>query len=482
MPRPSRRDLMRLAATLPAARLLESGTTPARAGQQEESADPVAVHASGLFNPRGLAFAADGTLYVALAGNGQMHEAPGVVKIADGCPVTVIHGQPSTMGMSGAVQGVGAVAFLGDQLYLLQDSEDDRGDLATTQPNGVYKAEADGTASLLADITAWMIANPTREIPKDRGKLGETYAMLAGDGFLWVVESNEGQVLKVTPDGAISRVADLSEGHPVPSGCALAPDGGLFVGNLTDTPYPQGEAKVWHVAADGSATVVWSGLTMVTALAVVDGTLYACEMATANTTQPPYTRPGTGRVVRQTGSGTLEEVVSGLDFPIAMAAGPDGMLYVSTPALGSAGPAGAVLRIDPASTFLTPPADLYEDATCPGFQEARAGLLAAFAKMTTEADAIVKTAEATPPPNTAPVTIRNFAFDPPQMRIAVGRSVTWTNEDPVPHTATSTATPRAFDSGNLDQGQSFSFAFDKPGTYPYLCIYHPYMKGTVIVE
>ena len=77
---------------------------------------------------------------------------------------------------------------------------------------------------------------------------------------------------------------------------------------------------------------------------------------------------------------------------------------------------------------------------------------------------------------------RNFAFDPPQMRIAVGRSVTWTNEDPVPHTATSTATPRAFDSGNLDQGQSFSFAFDTPGTYPYLCIYHPYMKGTVIVE
>ncbi|MFM8594519.1 MAG: hypothetical protein ACKOCK_09040, partial [Chloroflexota bacterium] len=171
----------------------------------QEPSSPVTVYASGLFNPRGLTFGPDGKLYVALAGNGTPEQAPSAVRIEDGCGVVVAHGQPSTQGMSGAVQGPGSVAFLGEQMYLLQDSEDDRGDLISTFPNGVYTVNADGSCTLLADVSTWMNENPTKEIPADRGKLGETFAMLAGDGFLWVVESNEGQVLKVTPDGTITR-------------------------------------------------------------------------------------------------------------------------------------------------------------------------------------------------------------------------------------------------------------------------------------
>lgn len=476
MQRPTRRQVLQFAAAAPAAGwLARHGVT---AAQEPDGA--ISVYASGLFNPRGLVFGPDGALYVALAGTGEADQAPSAVKIENGCPVTVAHGLPSSRGMSGAVQGTGSVAFLGEQMYLLQDSQDDRGDLLDTQPNGVYKVEADGTATLVASISKWMNENPTKEIPGDRGKLGETFAMLAGDGFLWVVESNCGQVLKVGPDGSITRVADLSEGHPVPTGCALAPNGGIYVGNLTDAPYPQAKAKVVEVAADGSVKDVWTGLTMVVALAVVDGVLYACEMSTENTTQRPFVRPGMGRIVRQDGPSGLVEVVSGLDFPIGMTTGPDGMLYVASPSLGSDGAAGSVLRIDPKSTYLTPPKDLYDAATCPGFQEARAALAPAFATMAAEADKPAATGEATPPANSVEITIKDFKYAPPSISIKAGQTVTWTNLDSVAHTVT--AVDKSFDSGNLNQNQSWFFTFAKAGTYDYICTYHPYMKGTVVVE
>jgi Cupredoxin-like domain len=61
----------------------------------------------------------------------------------------------------------------------------------------------------------------------------------------------------------------------------------------------------------------------------------------------------------------------------------------------------------------------------------------------------------------------------------VGQSVRWTNQDGAAHTVT--ADDGAFDSGSLAGGKSFSFAFDRVGTYAYHCNIHPGMKGTVTV-
>jgi plastocyanin len=80
------------------------------------------------------------------------------------------------------------------------------------------------------------------------------------------------------------------------------------------------------------------------------------------------------------------------------------------------------------------------------------------------------------------VTIDNFTFDPPQLTISAGTQVTWINHDDVPHTATSSTKPRAFDSGTLDSDQKFSFVFITPGTYDYFCAVHPKMTGQVIVK
>ena len=80
----------------------------------------------------------------------------------------------------------------------------------------------------------------------------------------------------------------------------------------------------------------------------------------------------------------------------------------------------------------------------------------------------------------AQVVMKNFAFDPPTVTIKVGESVTWTNQDSVSHTVD--ADNGEFTSNDLANGATFSFTFDKAGSYPYHCSIHPTMKGTVVVQ
>ena len=78
------------------------------------------------------------------------------------------------------------------------------------------------------------------------------------------------------------------------------------------------------------------------------------------------------------------------------------------------------------------------------------------------------------------VSIQNFAFNPSTLTVVNGTSVTWTNNDNVGHTITSTS--GLFHSGTLSQGQTFSYTFTIPGTYNYTCSIHPSMRGTIIVQ
>jgi len=71
------------------------------------------------------------------------------------------------------------------------------------------------------------------------------------------------------------------------------------------------------------------------------------------------------------------------------------------------------------------------------------------------------------------------SFSPNPAEVKVGETVTWINDDSGRHTVTSQ--DGVFDSGMMGKGQSFSFAFDKAGEYPYFCEPHPNMVGTVVV-
>ena len=86
----------------------------------------------------------------------------------------------------------------------------------------------------------------------------------------------------------------------------------------------------------------------------------------------------------------------------------------------------------------------------------------------------------TPAPNsTTTVNIHDHTFDPAQLNVAPGTTVTWTNEDTVAHTVT--ADNGLFDSGVLEPGQSYSTWLGGVGTVAYHCEIHPDMKGSVVV-
>jgi plastocyanin len=78
------------------------------------------------------------------------------------------------------------------------------------------------------------------------------------------------------------------------------------------------------------------------------------------------------------------------------------------------------------------------------------------------------------------VMAKDFMFAPTALSVAAGSTVTWTNSDDEPHTVVSES--GLFRSGALDTNESFSFRFDKPGTYRYTCSIHPRMVGTIIVQ
>ncbi|MCU1400269.1 MAG: hypothetical protein JWN62_3378 [Acidimicrobiales bacterium] len=77
------------------------------------------------------------------------------------------------------------------------------------------------------------------------------------------------------------------------------------------------------------------------------------------------------------------------------------------------------------------------------------------------------------------VAIAGFKFGPPEIDVKVGDTVTWTNNDKQAHTATSSG---AFDAGSIAPGGTGTATFSTAGTFEYICSFHPFMKGTVVVS
>jgi plastocyanin len=109
-------------------------------------------------------------------------------------------------------------------------------------------------------------------------------------------------------------------------------------------------------------------------------------------------------------------------------------------------------------------------------------LLMALGALTGTRGALAARAQSSPATvqgTTIGIAISGFRFTPENMTVQVGDTVTWTNNDTAPHTVD--ADNRAFKSGTLRQGESYSYQAAQPGVYTYYCQFHPYMKGTITV-
>jgi plastocyanin len=87
---------------------------------------------------------------------------------------------------------------------------------------------------------------------------------------------------------------------------------------------------------------------------------------------------------------------------------------------------------------------------------------------------------AAPSAGSAKITIDNFTFSPAKLAVSKGTEVTWTNQDDIPHTIVLTSA--GVRSKALDTDNSFSYRFDKVGTFAYVCGLHPQMHGEIVVK
>ncbi len=276
-------------------------------------------------------FGPDGYLYVAEAGNGGTTSSVGlcpglegeeyfgsptggrISKVSPGgTRTTVTDNLPTSAGPG--ILGVGDVAFIGNTLYaLLNGGGCSHG--VPTVPNGIVKINSNGTFSVVADLGSWQVTHPVANPAADFEPEGTWYSMVAVKNAFYAIDPNHGELVKVTTDGNITRVVDISktQGHIVPT--ALDYQGNFYVGNLGIFPIVDGSSSIYKITPGGQIKIVETGFT--TVLAVVfdnRARMYVLENTTGNLFPTPFT----GRIIRVNPNGTKDVIAEGLALPTGM--------------------------------------------------------------------------------------------------------------------------------------------------------------------
>ena len=315
----------------------------------------VTVFAAGLNNPRGLQFGPDGYLYVAEGGTGgtlstigQCAQVPAagpytggftsrISKFSPaGARTTVADGLPSSQtqpALGSLVSGVADVAFVDGKLYGIEAGAGCSHGLAGTA-NTLFRVNPDGTTTTIADLSAFLKTNPVAHPDLDDFEPdGTWYGMVAVGDAIYATEPNHQELDRITLDGKITRVLDMSTLFVPPSNwqgpTGIAYDGGFYIATLGTFPVRPGTQNLYRITRKGHIHTAASGLTTTLGVAFdPNGCLYALETDTVAGFPGPASA-GSGQVVRVNEDGTLTSIATGLVFPTGMTFGPDGKLYVS---------------------------------------------------------------------------------------------------------------------------------------------------------
>jgi DNA-binding beta-propeller fold protein YncE len=283
------------------------------------------VVAEGLNAPRGLAFGADGTLYVLEQGAGgdQCMDVVGpegpttacvgmtaaISAVKDGALEAAVSGLHSIV-MGQEVLGISDFVMTADGGFVVvtnlgggPEAREQMGPLGPVA--GILaSAAADGTLTPIADLAQWEADNNPDAADPGSSVDSNPYGLaLTADGSYLVADAGGNDVLTIGADGAITLSgllhAQFVPAPPdptaspdpaaspammpmqaVPTSAIVGPDGAIYVSQLTGFPFPMGGSTIWRIEEGGEPTAYGTGLTNVMDLAFgPDGTLYAVELA-----------------------------------------------------------------------------------------------------------------------------------------------------------------------------------------------------------
>ena len=356
--------------------------------QADSGSFALQVVAAQLRNPRGMAIAADGTIYVAEAGRGGRQcvtEGEGeetftlcrgatgaVTRVRGGQQRRVVTGLPSEA-EEGGIAAVGphgvAVGAAGNLIISVGSFGDlaQRRQVASDFDLGrlfgrLLHADSDGSFTSARDITRLETRrNPDGSTEPGDGINGNPWHVIrdggaqimtdAGGNALWRFRpGRRGEVLATFRGPRMTNPFDGSRmrADSVPTGVAKGPDGAYYVGELTGFPFEKGAARVWRVVPGQDPTVYARGFTNISSVGFDKaGNLLVLEMSKDGLlAQPENPRlPPPGRLVRVSRDGSQQTLVSkGLYTPMGVAVGPDGSIYVTNH--GFAAGDGTVVKVN----------------------------------------------------------------------------------------------------------------------------------------